>query len=223
MNLQDRFLFNKYFFIGCAIFITVNIYFSNNFYADTLDTLGYQFVSIKKGDRCIVCDIPIKAGRGLDLLIKGRRVTIDLDHVQEFLTNKVKYYSKFEPKGALFQESAILPHALKSGWFILGFWIFSTFIIAAVCCSIAMKKGFPATSWFFWGFLLHVFGLIWILSEKSQMLDSSVRTFGKISLTSHPIQCPSCRAFNHPAAEKCSQCQSALAPRTESEVKRVKN
>ncbi|UCF64360.1 MAG: hypothetical protein JSW33_00615 [bacterium] len=84
MNIQNRFLYIKYIFLGVVLFISTSSYFANNLYADTLDTLGYKLLSIKKGDRCIVCDIPIKEGSGLALLIQGRKVTIDLDHVQEF-------------------------------------------------------------------------------------------------------------------------------------------
>ena len=111
MNLLKRLSENKFFLMGIIIIISFQFIYLDFSSKGKQDTLGYKLLSIKIGDRCIVCDLPIKEGSGLALLIKGRRVTIDLEHFQEFIENKAKYFANLEPHGALFQESAVLPFA----------------------------------------------------------------------------------------------------------------
>jgi len=221
MNRLKRLLTNKFILIGVVILISINFIYLNNSPDTPQDTLGYILLSIKKGDRCIICDIPIMEGTGSALLIKGRRVTIDLDHFQEFITNQAKYFAQHEPHGALFQESAVLPHAMKYGWFIAGLWIFTALIAAAICCNVALKKGLRASPWFFRGLLLHIIGIIWVILKKSTGRPQFIPAFGKIRETSQPVKCPKCQALNHPAASSCSKCHSDLIPLQESEVRRI--
>ena len=221
MNQLGRLFTNKFILVGVVVLISIQFIYLNYPPEEVQDTLGYKLLSIKKGDRCIICDIPIKEGTGLALLIKGRRVTIDLDHFQEFITNQAKYFAKLEPHGALFQESAVLPHAMKYGWFIAGLWIFTALISAAICCNVALKKGLRASPWFFRGLLFHFMGIVWVTLIKSTAQDRTIPTFGKIPKTSKPVKCPTCQALNHPAARQCSKCHSELIPIQESEINRV--
>ena len=221
MNQMKHLVTNKFILVAVVVLISVQFIYLNYAPEEPQDTLGYKLLSIKKGDRCIICDIPIKEGTGLALLIKGRRVTIDLDHFQEFIRNQAKYFAKLEPHGALFQESAVLSQAVNYGWFITGLWIFSALIAAAICCTIALKKGLRASPWFFRGLLLNFLGIIWITIKKSAAQDQTIPAFGKIPETSQPVKCPKCQALNHPAASKCSKCHSDLTPIQESEVNRL--
>jgi hypothetical protein len=221
MNQLRQLFSNKFIRVGIFVVIAIHFIYLNFAAQEAQDTLGYKLLSIKKGDRCIICDIPIKEGSGLALLIKGRRVTIDLDHLPEFIKNQTKYFTELEPHGALFQESAVLPQTLKYGWFITGLWIFTALITAAVCCNVALKKGLHPTVWFIRGFLLHFIGIFWIMSKRITTTQQKLPAFGKIADTSRPVECHACRALNHPAASKCSTCQSKLIPTEESEVNRV--
>ena len=221
MNLLKRLSENKFFLMGIIIIISLQFIYLDFSSKGKQDTLGYKLLSIKIGDRCIVCDLPIREGSGLALLIKGRRVTIDLEHFQEFIENKAKYFANLEPHGALFQESAVLPKTMRYGWFIAGLWIFSALIAAAVCCSVAIKKGLRAHAWFFRGLLLHLFGVIWIMMTKATLQTDKIAGFRKIPVTSEPVPCPKCGALNHPAANQCSNCLSKLIPTQESEVSRI--
>ena len=186
------------------------------------DTLGYKILSIKKGDRCIVCDIPLKEGTGIALLIKGRRVTIDLEHLDEFLQDKEFYFSKLKPRGALFQESAVLLNTLKSGWFILGCLIVLSLIMGGLSCHLAIKRGYPPISWFFIGFFLNIFGLLWVVLKRERTIQKLPAGWAKIPQTASPVNCPSCGAPNHPGAERCIKCNSRFWPEIETEVKRLK-
>lgn len=221
MNRLKPLFTNKFFLAGVVTLISINFIYLNFSQEEAQDTLGYKLLSIKKGDRCIICDIPIKDGTGLALLIKGRRVTIDLNHLQEFITNQAKYFAKPEPQGALFQESAVLLNAINYGWFIAGLWIFTALISAAICCNVAFKKGLSASSWFFRGLLLHFIGIVWVILKKEITQDQTIPAFGKIPETSKPVKCPKCQALNHPAANSCSKCHSDLIPIQESEVNRA--
>jgi hypothetical protein len=221
MYRLKQFFTNRSILVVVISLISVHFIYLNDSPSSPQDTLGYKLLSIKKGDRCIICDIPLKEGSGLALLIKGRRVTIDLNHFQEFITNQVKYFAKVEPQGALFQESAVLPHAIQYGWFIVGMWIFTALISAAICCNVAMRKGLRASLWFFRGLLFHFIGLLWVINKKGTAKAQPLPILGKIPLTSQPVKCPKCQALNHPAASKCSKCHSELTPLQESEVNRV--
>jgi hypothetical protein len=206
------------------ISIIIIFIFISNLPADNLpDTLGYKRLTIKEGDRCLICDAPIKVGTGLALLIKGKRIIIDLDHLQEFLSNKDFYLSNLQPKGALFQESAILTKTLRSGWFIFGTWIVLSLFMGALSCQLALKKGYGPLKWFFIGLFLNIFGYILILLQKSQTEKKIPLGWSKIPLTSTPQRCPTCGTSNHPAAEKCIHCQHVLSPELESEVKRAES
>ena len=186
------------------------------------DTLGYKRLSIKKGDRCIICDIPLKESTGIALLIKGRRVTVDLEHLDEFLQNKDFYFSKLKPKGALFQESAVLLNTLKSGWFILGCLFVFSLIMGGLSCHLAIKKGYPPVSWFFIGFFLNIFGYLWVVLKKKRTVQEFPAGWTKVPQTSSPVHCPSCGTPNHPGAERCIKCKNRLSPEIETEVRRLK-
>jgi hypothetical protein len=185
------------------------------------DTLGFTMLSIKKGDRCIVCAMPLKEGKGIVLLVRGRRVAIDVDHIKEFLANKAKYLSQLEPRGALFQESAVLESTLRSGWFLLGAWIVLALISAAISAHMALRKGFNSLKWFFIGLALNFVGIFFIFTKSSDTKIELPPHLAKIPNTAFPVECPDCGESNHPASEQCSGCGKRLDPKFESEVKRA--
>ena len=204
------------------VFFILTFLYILNLSAESLpDTLGYKRLTVKKGDRCLICDMTLKKGTGLALLIKGSRVTIDLDHLQELLSDKDFYISKLQPKGALFQESAVLKKTLRSGWFIFGSWVVLSLVIAALSCQLALKKGYNPLQWFFIGLFFNLFGYLWFLFQKRQTDQKAPEVWTKIPLTLSPRYCSRCGTSNHPAAEKCIRCHLELSPDFESEVKRA--
>ena len=76
---------------------------------------------VHEHDRCLVCGGELEKDEGLAFLYKGRRITLDTLHLEEFLQNPATYFSHLQPRGALFQESGGI-HLGKEGLF-LGVWM----------------------------------------------------------------------------------------------------
>lgn len=185
------------------------------------DTLGYKILSIKKGDRCIVCNTPLTPKNGLSLLVRGRRVTIDLEHWPVFLNNQLIYFSDLQPKGALFQENAIQDRQINAGWFIFGIWVILALLSSAINAGLSLKKGLPILKWFFRGLVLNIAGVFWLLLHKPAKEVVLPPNLGKIPVTRSPVKCPKCNGFNHPAAKICAGCGGQLYPKIEAEVNRA--
>lgn len=205
------------------IFIIIFCYFHNSLFADQTiaDTLGYKILDIKKGDRCIVCNMKLEEGKGLALLISGKRVTVDLDHLEEFLANPSKYFTKLQPNVALYSKEAAQALHVGYGWFIFGVWVAFALIVAAICANIALRKGLPAYKWFFVGLITNVFGLFIITFKSATGKIDLPRGYKKIEITESPVACSKCGSYNHPSAKKCNSCGNIMIAITDSELDRI--
>lgn len=190
------------------------------------DTLGFgqsDFLTapVKKGDRCLVCGIPLKE-KGMVILYKGRRVPLlNKQMLQQFLKEPDAYFYKLEYNGALFQESAVTEKPMRWEWLLLGLWIASGLVVAALCAGIALRKGQPAAKAFFIGLAANVPGLLYIYLKPQKGKQGLPPGLAKVPSTADPAPCSSCGEPNHPSAVECSNCGARLTPRMESEVKRA--
>lgn len=175
---------------------------------------------IKKGDRCIVCNISYDHLLVV-IIYKGRRVPLCPKHPQTFLDDPGTYFGKLQPRGALFQEEAILEQPMKKGWLWFGIWIFVATVTAGLSANIAMRKGFSSLKWFMVGLATNFVGLVFVMSKPSKEKITLPDRLAKVPSTSRPLPCPDCRTENHPTATKCTGCGRTLSPKEEAEVKRA--
>jgi hypothetical protein len=191
--------------------------------AEKQDTLGYPLAEIKKGDRCLVCGVNLEED-GLAILYKGRRVPLANGAMLEaFIANPQVYFPKLQPKGALFQESAVPENPVRWGWFLFGVWVTLALLSGALSAGISLRKGLPPVKGFFAGLIGSVFGLLYIITRPAKEKVDLPPHLAKIRTTAHPGSCPKCGGQNHPSASKCVSCGTALTPSVESEVSRAEN
>jgi hypothetical protein len=197
---------------ACSILVSFQSLSADNI-ADT------KPVPLKQGDRCFVCGVELVDG-GIAFIYRGKRVTVDALHVETFFQHPLKYISKLKPKGALFQEDAILETAMGSGWLWSSIWLAAGLISAALCTHIALRKGLPPARWFAIGLATHLVGLLLALRRRPDSEVSLPPNLAKIPNTANPARCPACNAANHPSAKQCPACGAALNPALSSEVER---
>ena len=183
------------------------------------DTLNDQKAPLKKGDRCLVCNVLLDEN-GLGFLYRGRRVTLHIQHAQTFLDNPLHYFSKLQPRGALFQED-VLRSPVNLGWLILGIWMVLGLVAAAFCTHTALRKGFPPVIWFFIGLVANLIGVLLVLRQPPVAQVDLPPRLGKIPVTAPPVRCPKCGAENHPSARQCTGCCAEMQPTMASEVTRT--
>jgi len=185
------------------------------------DTLGFELAPVKKGDRCIVCNMPVDSS-GMAILYRGRRVPFySIDMLQRFLDNPDAYFYKLEPNGALFQEAAVSRQGLQPGWFIFGLWVVLALVSASLSAVLALRKGLPVVKWYFIGLAASLIGVLFVWRKPAVAAVELPPGFTKPPATPLPIKCPACGAENHPSAKVCSACGNTLQPLEESEVERV--
>jgi|GEM_PF-4139844 len=73
--------------------------------ADLEDHPDLKPQDVYEHDRGLVCGAELAIDDGLAFLYKGRRITLDALHLEEFLRNPAAYFTDLQPRGALFQES----------------------------------------------------------------------------------------------------------------------
>ena len=185
------------------------------------DTLGFELAPVKKGDRCIVCNMPV-SGAGVAILYRGRRVPFtNIAMLERFLDDPGDYFYKLEPNGALFQEAAVARQALQPGWFVLGLWVLLALVSASLAAVLALRKGLPVVKWYFIGLAASVVGVLLVWRQPAVAPVKLPPGFTKPPATPLPRKCPACGAENHPSAKVCSACGNSLQPLSESEVERV--
>ncbi len=181
----------------------------------------YPIVEVRPGDHCIVSGKPLGSD-DICLLVDGRRVPMKKEALNIFLDNKEKYFSKFQPKSALFTEDTKNTKALSMIWFFMGIYVIIGLIFAAITSHTAVTKGFKPIPWFFAGFLLNAFGYLFIITKQSITPEKVPEGLKKIPLTLAPTICQHCGNGNHPSATNCSNCGSMLDPLVKSEIERLK-
>ncbi len=152
-----------------------------------------EHVPVETGDLCIVGGMEL-SDKDTVLMLRGRRVPVSSTGMNHFLKEPEKYFTKLQPKGALFSEENNLTKPSWS-WFIFG--------IGVVV-------------------LLLLFGAKGTHKIKKLLLGTKVPDgLTKIPHTATPTTCPKCKSANHPAASKCSSCDEPLSSNYQPEAKRV--
>ncbi len=175
-----------------------------------------QLQDVQENDRCLVCGGELEKDGGLAFLYKGRRITLDTLHLEEFLQNPSAYFSHLQPRGALFQESG--GGHLRKGWLYLGVWIVLGLAGAAVCTGVALRKGLPPTRWFAAGLVANILAVIVVVTRSAPKPIPLPPRLAKIPTTLAPYLCARCGAQNHPSATQCIDCGAAIEPTADSEV-----
>lgn len=185
------------------------------------DSLGYRTVPLKEGDHCLVCGTGLREN-GIVILYKGRRVPLLNQRMLEiFLSDPEGYFPKLQPRGALFQESAVASRPMKLGWFFAGLWVAAALFSGALSASLALRKGLSPRRGFFTGLIGNLFGLVYMAARPVKQKVDLPPYFARIPSTAEPVICPACRAYNHPSASQCTSCGIALTPKAEGEVGRA--
>ncbi|MGI9534260.1 MAG: zinc ribbon domain-containing protein [Thermodesulfobacteriota bacterium] len=181
---------------------------------------NYPRVKVRPGDHCTVSGERLGPD-DVALLVDGRRVPLKKDAVEIFLNNQQKYFSRLQPKSALFTEDMGKPNSLSMGWFLFGIYILIGLIFAALTSHTAVGKGLKPIPWFFIGLLFNALGYLAVITRKSEATGIIPEGFVKVPLTSAPSICPNCGYENHPSAKNCSSCGTGLNPQTTSEIEKL--
>jgi len=208
----NRPLFKIFFIIFFTSFITPSFAQYNAPIED-----DYPRVEIRPGDHCTVSGEPLGPG-DVCLLVDGRRVPLKKEAVNIFLNNQQKYFSKLQPRSALFTESMGVSKNLSMGWFIFGIYFLVGLFFAALTSHAAVAKGLKPIPWFFIGLAFNAFGYLAVLIQKSVAKGEIPSGFGKVPLTSSPAICSACGYENHPSAKSCLDCGIKLNPENSSEI-----
>jgi len=193
-------------------------------FPDSLAT-KYDIVPSREGERCVVCG-NLLSNDDIALIVKGRRVPLKREMMQEFLAHKDLYFVDMQPRGALFQEdvgsrTGTSLGGVGWGWFLFGVYILAGLIFSGVSGYTAVQRGLSPRLYFFLGFFLPILGYLIVLSRKSETREDLPHGLVKIPETSEPIECPACGFTNHPTARTCLGCKKSLSPTRTSEASQV--
>lgn len=174
---------------------------------------------VEEGDTCIVCGDPLTEN-DIVLEVRGRRVPVARDALEDLLKNPNHYFVKLQPKAALFTESISTP-SFSWGWLSFGALMLVLVISGAICSVMAMKRGLDSNRWFLIGFFGNFLAPFFLMQKK--LLPDLPPGFNKLARTAPPSPCPSCSAQNHPSAKNCISCSSALDPSTTSDLEKLRS
>jgi len=178
---------------------------------------GYKEGKLRPGDRCTVSD-QVMDYNDVVLLVQGRRVPLKRQAVDIFLENPEKYFSKLEPKSALFTEDMNKGKPMSLDWFYFGIYVLIGLVFSAITAQISVGKGLSPIPWFFAGLIFNVFAFLAVLLMKSEEDVNVPEGLVKVPLTADPVTCPVCGFENHPSAKNCSRCGNNFTPTKKSEV-----
>jgi hypothetical protein len=193
--------------------------------SDSLTT-DYPRLPAQVGENCTVGGTPL-TGDDVALIVRGRRVPLHREAVQEFLKNQKKYFAKLQPKGALFQEDMTSQEGtalggISWGWFLFGVYVLVALLFGGLSGYAAIMRGLRPVPHFFSGFVFIVFGYLYVLTRRRVRPPGEVPSgLVKVPATSSPVPCPVCGFMNHPSAFRCAACRTELHPTIESEVSKA--
>ena len=125
-----------------------------------------------------------------------------------------------QPQSALFNNES---GGMGSGWFFLGMYVLAALVSSGLSGYTAVAKGLDPKPYFILGFILSLFGYLYVLSRPAAAQAGAVPGgLVKVPSTLEPVPCPHCGYTNHPAAHKCLGCGAALQPSVRSEVTRAR-
>jgi hypothetical protein len=195
---------------------------------DTLATVPYERATVRSGERCIVCGALLDTNSGFVLLVKGRRVPLDPDHLGDFIKAEAKYFARLQPSGALFAESYDAKKGTALGgvgweWFLAGLYVLIALLFAGLSGYVAVGKGLKPIPNFFVGLAFSAIGFLYVLTRPSVVRAGAIPPgLVKVPTTSDSLPCEKCGTRNHPSARRCAGCGTSLKPLVESEVARAR-
>lgn len=187
--------------------------------ADLEDHPDLKPQDVYEHDRGLVCGAELAIDDGLAFLYKGRRITLDALHLEEFLRNPAAYFTDLQPRGALFQESG--GGRLGRGWLYLGVWMVLGLAGAAACTGVALRKGLSPVQWFAAGLAFNILAVIIVVTRPAREPVSLPPRLAKIPTTPAPYVCARCGGQNHPTSSRCGDCGADIEPTADSEVERA--
>lgn len=194
---------------------------------EALTPIPYDSVPPKSGERCIVCGLSLTE-HDVTLIVRGRRVPLKRSMVDSFLHNQELYFSKIQPKGALFQENFDIPigvaqGGISLGWFVFGMYVLVALLFGGISGCVAVSKGLKPIPHFFIGLFFSAFGYLYVLARPALVKKGDIPSgLVKVPTTSSPVPCPKCGNTNHPTAKQCTECGANFDPLYLSEVDRIK-
>ncbi len=201
------------------IFLLIPLLYGEAFpNTDLLKEKGLVVLSTRDGERCLVSGILLDEN-GVAFIYRGRRVALHRDAIGVFTDDPTRYFSKLQPRGALFQEDETW--SLGLGWLFIGVWMTLGLACGATASHLALRKGRSPGFWFAAGVATNLVALATLLTRPASGTPALPLRLAKIPNTSRPIPCPECQAENHPAAKACSSCGASLSPVIESETQRT--
>ncbi len=180
-------------------------------------------VDPKPGDRCIVCNTPLREGDKV-YLVEGQRVGVMNEMAPTLFSDPWKYLARLKPRGGLFGGEMAPASAVSDAWLFLGIYVLVGLVCAALCTHRALNIGQAAIPWLFAGLFLNVFAYA-ALMTRPPLPGQAAAGYGgvvKIPSTAEPAACPQCGSLNHPTAATCLGCGAELSPATVSEVARLR-
>lgn len=173
--------------------------------------------------RCAVCEREVP---GLDQQGQHRGRTVHLCSgacAAAWHADPSAYFSRLQPRGAIFQESAHPRRVMPRGGFWLGLYVLVGLVFGAVTAYAAIHRRHSARTWFFAGLFFNVVGLAALLMRpmgtsgpnEPSGVPAGLR---KVPLTHEPATCPTCGYANHPSGQRCNHCETPLTPTIRSEV-----
>lgn len=180
-------------------------------------------VAARAGEICASCNTPIGEHDAV-YQVHGQRVPVHLNGVCDanLRARPGAIVAQLRPRGAFLGAVSEAPQ-LSAAWFLVGLYVLTGLLFAAVCAHRALHAGQSPVRWFFAGLVFNAPGYLALLTRPKRPVAAPAgipRGLGKISSTYAPEVC-ACGAENHPAAKVCSGCGGTLAPRAESEAARV--
>ena len=127
--------------------------------------------------------------------------------------------AKIEPRAALFQEDSNPKRQLASGYFLAGLYVLAGLACGGLASYLAIQKGLAGWPAFGLGLAFNFVGLVLVATRQGRAMPFTSKGLTKIPSTRDEISCPACGHSNHPSAERCSACSTALQPQSPSEVR----
>jgi len=180
-------------------------------------------VNTTPGMVCLVCNKQI----GKDdfvFRVSGQRVAVHrVGCYAELLGHPYRFLRILQPHGA-FLGAGAEEQTVSFAWFLVGLYVLSGLVFAALGAHRALHLGRSPVAWFALGLTFNIFAYLLLLTRRKGQMEGFASVppgLRKVPATSDPRYCPECGKTNHPSAEQCAGCGAKLQPFSESEVKKA--
>lgn len=184
--------------------------------------IGKQ-VEPRPGETCLVCNLPLDKD-DVAYLVNGQRLAVHRKTCYDkLLSDPWRFLALLRPQGA-FLGAGLEARGLSPAWFLLGLYVLTGLLFAALCAHRALHAGHNPAAWFGVGLAINLVGYLWLLTKPMKDVHAPEGIPGglaKIPATYSPEVCPACGKANHPSAHACASCGAQLRPAIPSEVEKA--